>query len=317
MGAPFKRQLTYLTNEAPGLIPLTMTNSGDQTGFELIADEGGSPVLIDFINEHRNIAALGTTRSGKSLLLAGMMTQFLAEDYPIVCLDYPKPDGTSTFTDYAEFLRPRAAYFDIGRESNNLMEMPDLRHLSEEEQQERFEDYKSFLEGALVTMVLPTAQQDTMLEQTVRSLIGKALNNFFKDAEISHRYSEAQAEGLGTAAWALTPTLKDFLEFCTPEKLKIEADTGQIRGAQSQILLQLEYWLNSRIGRAIGRPSSFPTDAQLLVFALRNLSNENEAAVSFAECLLCCTPSRSSVHPNRSSLLMSLRFYLRLIRSLD
>jgi hypothetical protein len=279
LGAPFKRQLTYLTNEASGLIPLTVTNSGNQTGFELIADEGGSPVYIDFINEHRNIAALGTTRSGKSLLIAGMMTQFLAEGYPIVCLDYPKPDGTSTFTDYAAFLQPRAAYFDIGRESNNLMEMPDLRHLSEEEQQERFEDYKSFLEGALVTMVLPTAQQDAMLEQTVRSLIGKALHSFFKDAEISRRYLEAQADGLGSPAWALTPTLKDFLEFCTPEKLKIETDTGHIRSAQSQILLQLEYWLNSRIGRAIGRPSSFPTDAQLLVFALRNLSNENEAAV--------------------------------------
>lgn len=279
LGAPFKRQLTYLTNEAPGLIPLTLTNSGNQAGFELIADEGGSPVYIDFINEHRNIVVLGTTRSGKSVLVAGMMSQFLAENYPIVCLDYPKPDGTSTFTDYAEFLQPRAAYFDIGRESNNLMEMPDLRHLSEEEQQERFEDYKSFLEGALVTMVLPTAQQDAMLEQTVRSLIGKALNNFFKDTDISRRYAEAQTEGLGTAAWALTPTLKDFLEFCTPEKLKVETDTGQIRSAQSQILLQLEYWLNSRIGRAIGRPSSFPTDAQLLVFALRNLSNENEAAV--------------------------------------
>jgi hypothetical protein len=46
-----------------------------------------------------------------------------------------------------------------------------------------------------------------------------------------------------------------------------------------QIKLQLNYWLNSRIGKAIGRPSSFPTDAQLLVFALRNLSNENEAAI--------------------------------------
>jgi hypothetical protein len=279
LGAPFKRQLTYLTNEAPGLIPLTLTNPGNQTGFELIADEGGSPVLIDFIKEHRNIATFGTMRSGKSAIVAGMMTQFLAENHPIVCLDYPKPDGTSTFTDYAEFLKPRAAYFDIGRESNNLMEMPDLRHLSEEEQQERFEDYKSFLEGALVTMVLPTAQYDAMLEQTVRSLIGKALNNFFKDPDISRRYADAQAQGIGTAAWSLTPTLKDFLEFCTLGKLKIESDTGHIRSAQSQILLQLEYWLNSRIGRAIGRPSSFPTDAQLLVFALRNLSNENEAAV--------------------------------------
>jgi len=279
LGAPFKRQLTYLTNEAPGLIPLTLTNPGNRTGFELIADEGGSPVKIDFTNEHRNIAAFGTTRSGKSVLVSGMMTQFLSEGYPIVCLDYPKPDGTSTFSDYAEFLNPRAAYFDIGRQSNNLMEMPDLRHLPEEQQRERFEDYKGFLEGALVTMVLPTAQQDAMLEQTVRSLIGRALNNFFKDPSIRHRYDQALEDGFGSSAWAETPTLQDFLGFCTTESLNVDADTGQIRNAQSQILLQLEYWLNSRVGRAIGRPSSFPTDAQLIVFALRNLSNENEAAI--------------------------------------
>jgi hypothetical protein len=279
MGAPYKRQLTYLTSEAPGLMPLTLTNQGSSRGFELIADEGGSPVRINYIDEHRNVAVFGTTRSGKSVLVSGMMTQFMAEGYPIVCLDYPKPDGTSTFSDYAEFLKPRAAYFDIGKESNNLMEKPDLRHLSEIEQLERFEDFKSFLEGALVTMVLPTTQQDVLLEQTVRSLIGLALNRFFKDPHIHERYEAALSGGFGSEAWKRTPTLADFLVFCSPEQLKVETDTGLIRSAQSQIQLQLEYWLNSRVGKAIGRPSSFPTDAQLVVFALRNLSNENEAAI--------------------------------------
>ena len=78
MGAPFKRQLTYLTSEAPGLIPLTLTNQGSPTGFELIADEGGSPVRISYIEEHRNIAVFGTTRSGKSVAVAGMMSQFFS-----------------------------------------------------------------------------------------------------------------------------------------------------------------------------------------------------------------------------------------------
>ncbi|MBD2093046.1 hypothetical protein H6F67_24670 [Microcoleus sp. FACHB-1515] len=224
-------------------------------------------------------AIFGTTRSGKSVLVSGMMTQFLAEGYPIVCLDYPRQDGTSTFTDYADFLKPNAAYFDIRKESNNLMEMPDLRRLSEEQQQERFEDYRAFLEGALVTMVLPTTQQDVLLEQTVRSLIGRALTNFFKDDAIQRRYDAALEAGFGSAAWKQMPTLEDFLQFCTPEKLNVDSEIGLIRNAQSQIHLQLDYWLNSSIGRAIGRPSSFPTDVQLLVFALRGLSNENEAAV--------------------------------------
>lgn len=279
LGAPFKRQLTYLTNETPGFMPLTLTRSGNSRGFELIADEGGAPVRINFVQEHLNMAVFATTRAGKSVLISGMLTQFLAEGYPIVALDYPKPDGTSTFSDYAEFLKPRAAYFDIGKESNNLLEQPNLRYLPLEQQAERFEDYKSFLESALVTMTLPSAQEDAMLEQTVRSLIGRALILFFKDDDIQQRYEKALDGGFGSEAWKQTPTLKDFVAFCTVEKLGIEEASGLIRNAQSQIHLQLDYWLNSRIGKAIGRPSSFPTDAPLLVFALRNLSNENEAAI--------------------------------------
>lgn len=45
------------------------------------------------------------------------------------------------------------------------------------------------------------------------------------------------------------------------------------------IELQLRFWLSSRMGQAIAAPSSFPTDAHLLVFALRNLSNKENAAV--------------------------------------
>jgi hypothetical protein len=280
LGSPYNRQATYLSNEAPGLIPLTMTRQLSQQGFELIADEGGSPIRIDFINEHRNIACFGTTRSGKSVAISGMMSMFLAHSYPIVCLDYPKPDGTSTFTDYAKFLEPHAAYFDIGRESNNLMEMPNLEGLAAEEREERFQDYKAFLESALVTMVLPSTDGQVILEQTIRSLLGRALIRYFKNADIQARYQAAERGGYGSAAWDDTPTLHDFIQFCTHEMLDLENKAGaEIEAALGQIQLQLNYWLNSRIGRAISRPSSFPTDAQLLVFALRNLSNENEAAI--------------------------------------
>lgn len=280
LSKPFGRQLTYLTNEAPGLIPLTLTRSVSKHGFELIADEGGSPIHLDIIREHRNMAVFGTTRSGKSVLVSGILTEALAEGLPIVALDYPKPDGTSTFSDYAKFLKGRAAYFDVGKESNNLMEMPDLSGLDPEQQQERFDDYKAFLESAVVQMVLPTVQSDLLLEQTVRSLVGRALMNFFANESIQDRYQAANRAGFGTSQWQETPTLRDFIPFCLPDALEIGTDSAPlIRNAQSQIMLQLNYWLNSRVGRAIARPSSFPTDAQLLVFALRNLSNENEAAI--------------------------------------
>ncbi|MEM9817781.1 MAG: hypothetical protein AAF827_15440 [Cyanobacteria bacterium P01_D01_bin.6] len=279
LAAPYSRHQTYLSNEAAGLVPFTMTRQISKHGFELIADDGGSPIHIDFIKEHRNIACFGTTRSGKSVAVSGMLSRFLASGYPIVCLDYPKPDGTSTFTDYAKFLEPHAAYFDIGTESNNLLEMPNLAGLSEAEREERFEDYKAFLESALVTMVLPNSEGQVLLEQTIRSLIGRALTKFFADESILGRYRAAEVGGFGSDAWQETPTLKDFMGFCSLEALDIDKAGPDINAAANQIMLQLDYWLHSRIGRAIGRPSSFPTDAQLLVFALRNLSNENEAAI--------------------------------------
>ncbi|MEO1144135.1 MAG: hypothetical protein AAFY26_00835 [Cyanobacteria bacterium J06638_22] len=280
LSKPFGRTMTYLTNEAPGLLPVTKTRTVSRKGFELIADEGSSPVLLDIIHEHRNMAVFGTTRSGKSVIVSGLLTQALAEGLPIVALDYPKPDGTSTFSDYTKFLKDRGAYFDVGRESNNLMEMPNLSNLEPEQANERFEDYKAFLESAIVQMVLPSQIQDNaLLEQTVRSLIGRALTKFFDDPDIQQRYREAETQGFGSDAWSHIPTLQDFERFCSLEALELEDEEGLIRHAQSQITLQLDYWLNSRIGKAIARPSSFPTDAQLLVFALRNLSNESEAAI--------------------------------------
>ena len=277
LSSPFNRRSLLLTDESLGFTPITMTKPGSKTGFELIADEGGAPVKIDFIKSHRNIAVFGTTRSGKSVIVSGMLTQALAANIPVVALDYPKPDGTSTFTDYTKFLGQ--AYFDILKESNNLFEIPDLRGVELEEQQERFQDYRAFLESALVTMVLPESEGKVVLEQTVRSLVGKALTEFFENDSIVDRYNKALEGGFGSPAWKETPTLTDYIKFCENVDLEALGGGGTLQEAQAQILLQLKYWQGSRVGKAIGNPSSFPTDVSLLVFALRNLSNQSEAAI--------------------------------------
>ena len=41
METPFGRRQLYLTGEAPGLMPLVVTQPCDRSGFELIAEEGG------------------------------------------------------------------------------------------------------------------------------------------------------------------------------------------------------------------------------------------------------------------------------------
>ncbi|HEY9803544.1 MAG TPA: hypothetical protein V6D25_24585 [Leptolyngbyaceae cyanobacterium] len=276
---PFNRRQLYLTSEVPGLMPLVITKAGDKHGFELIAEEGGTPVQLDMFNQHKNLALFATTRAGKSVLVSGILTQALAHGIPVVALDFPKPDGTSTFTDYAHFMEGNGAYFDISKQSNNLFEQPDLRSLNPEQQRDRLLDYTGFLESALMTMVLGSSADNQLLAQTVRSLLNLALGAFFADHGIQERYRMAIAGGFGSPEWQKTPTLNDFLHFCSPEHLQLDSVSGRVEDALSQIHLRLRFWLSSRVGQSISAPSSFPTDAQLLVFALRNLSDNEDAAV--------------------------------------
>ncbi|MDY7013979.1 MAG: hypothetical protein SVX43_10365, partial [Cyanobacteriota bacterium] len=283
LAKPFERRSFYLTREAPGLMPLVKTKTVDRQGFELIAEEGGTPVYLDLYSQHRNLALFGTTRSGKSVLAAGLITTALAEGMPVVAMDYPKPDGSSTFSDYARFLGERGAYFDIGRESSNLFELPNLRGLERQIQSERLEDYKGFLSECLLTMVMGKDGAITpelrRLADTVRSILGIAIDSFFRDDLIADRYAAAYKQGFGSSEWQDMPTLADFIGFCSVERLNLKAIAGDVKAGLEQVQLRLKYWLSTRVGKAISRPSTFRTDAQLLVFALRNLSNEADAAI--------------------------------------
>ncbi|MEC4804073.1 MAG: hypothetical protein SAJ12_10715 [Jaaginema sp. PMC 1079.18] len=283
LAKPFERRNFYLTQEAPGLMPLVKTKTVDSQGFELIAEEGGTPIYLDLYSQHRNLALFGTTRSGKSVLAAGLITTALAEGMPVVAMDYPKPDGSSTFSDYTRFLGEKGAYFDIGRESSNLFELPNLRGLEPKQQTERLEDYKSFLGECLLTMVMGKDGAITAelrrLADTVRSILGIAIDSFFRDDLIADRYAAAYQQGFGSAEWQDMPTLKDFVGFCSVERLNLSVIAGDIKAGFEQVQLRLKYWLSTRVGKAISQPSTFRTDAQFLVFALRNLSNEADAAI--------------------------------------
>jgi hypothetical protein len=91
LARPFNRRQVYLSSEVIGLLPLIKPRAIDKTGLELIAAEGGTPLFIDFCTKHRNLCLFGTTRSGKSVIASGLLTQALAHGMPVVAMDYPKP----------------------------------------------------------------------------------------------------------------------------------------------------------------------------------------------------------------------------------
>ena len=285
LSKPFNRRLLYLTGEAPGLMPLVCPNPIDKGGFELIAEEGGVPLFIDPFTQHRNVAFFGTTRSGKSVALAGILTHGLARNIPTIIMDFPPSDASSTFKDWTAFLG--GAYFDIGKECNNLFEMPDLSTFNEKERQERLSDYIDFLESALMTMVFGGGEaltsDDRLFRQSLRSMLGPAIRNFFASSAIVARYEASRLGGLNSEAWQSTPTLIDFLEFFKTEGVAGLSDAARedpttVR-AVNHIERQLTFWINSRVGSAISKPSTFRTDSLLLVFALRGLSDAEDAAI--------------------------------------
>lgn len=139
-----------------------------------------------------------------------------------------------------------------------------------------------------MTMVFGAGQHnlsssERQLRQLIRSLLVPVINSFFEDERIKCRYALAISDGFGTDAWSQMPTLSDFLDyFLVSGRSEVRADLAdseQIDQAINQIVVQLRFWLNSRIGHAISRPSTFRSDARLLVFALRNLSEAEDAAI--------------------------------------
>jgi hypothetical protein len=285
LSTPFDRRLIYLTGEAPAFMSVVQPIPIDKQGLELVTDEGGVPLHLDLYQQHRNIALFATTRAGKSVMVSGMLVPALAQDIPVIIMDFPPSDAASTFKDFTNYVG--GAYFDIGKESNNLFEIPDLSNFSPQEQKERLVDYKEFLATALMMMVFGAGEaqttSDRMLKQAIRSVLVPAIDRFLERDDILERYELARLDGRGTDAWDNTPTLVTFLEFFEEHGLEglptqVLTDTNT-ELAVNQIKRQLQFWISSRVGKAIARPSTFDTDNKLLVFALRGLSDGDDAAV--------------------------------------
>ncbi len=289
LAKPHDRRDKYLSQHVTGMMPVIVPRKLHQEGIHFLTREGGAPVYLNLFTQAAHLAVFATTRGGKSVLLADVIMQFFLRQIPVVAFDFPKPtDGSSTFSDLVTLLGQlgsSAAYNDTGSCSNNLLELPDFRFETDPKAfQERMHTILNFQEEAILTIVMGDVQ-DAHLEQQCQSLINQSLGAFHRDPQIRQRYQAAIAAGYGTPDHERTPTLWDYLHFSEQwlqdymHHHDLTASVG-VREAAGYILNQLRGALNSKLGRAIAQPSSFRTDVQLLVFALRGLSSNREAAVA-------------------------------------
>lgn len=273
---PYDRRFNCLTSEVSGFIPIVKPSSPDKTGFELIASEGNQPIFLDVYSSVKHVGAFATTRAGKSVLVSGMLTHALAAGMPVSILDYPRADGTGTFSEFVPLLG--GAYFNISTECLNLFELPNLKAFDKKAQDDKLADFQDSILDIL-QMIILGSKSDGKNEQEVRAILVLAMKAFFGDIQIQRRYAAASSDGFGSVAWKKIPTLQDYLTFCTLGRLPMSTPTKKLLEAIETINLRLSSFINTKIGKAFSSPSTFKCDAQLFAIALANLGNQEDALI--------------------------------------
>lgn len=270
--ALYDRTLTFGCDEAM-FAPWFKTGSRDTKGVEFLSETGES-IFVDLfdVGNPLNMALFASTRSGKSVLVGSFLLQALANDIPIIALDYPKADGSSTFSAFTKMMGKDGAYYDISEESNNIFQQPDYSQIDPE----RVVHHKAHFLASLkqVTLSIVGSSGDNTLDNNVKTLLMPLVNEFLAKEGIQERYRLANEKGLGSDEWANTPTLHDF-----NKSVPFESDSEDTKRAYDYIHRRLDYWLKSEIADAIAKPSSFEADAKLIVFALTNIGDDEDAAI--------------------------------------
>lgn len=267
------KRLIYPLDESLGMFPVVSTNTPDRSGVEFISADGSS-VFVEMcdVNRPQNMALFGYTRAGKSVLVASFLLQALATGTPITAIDYPKGDGTSTFTSMTKIVG--GAYFNIAEQQNNLFEMPDLRGIPTKKLKTHLATWRASLKGIVLSLIGESG--DRKLDGQVKAVVARLLRDFLADPQIQARYKAAIEGGIDSEAWQQTPTLETFRDFVS--QFNPEGNTLKEQ-ALEWIDLRLDFWLASDIAHAIAKPSSIKTDSQLIVFALTNVEEDEEAAI--------------------------------------
>jgi len=290
-----ERRLTLDTETIAGILPLTVPRDIDQKGVELLTERGGKPIFIDlFYNQISRALIMGESGSGKSVLGWRFATEALANNIPVVGMDISS-GGNSTFKTAIELLGDQGAYYDISEGSSNLLEPPDLRKFPKAERERRMESWKEFIRKALVAIAMGKIH-NPHLAQRVDSILLRMLDFYLKDPEIVARYNQAFENGWQSSQWQQMPTFQDLLRFCSKERLNLKSFEDLDKLAMNQILSQGNALLTSRLGKAIGRPSTFSPEPAVKFFALSGLSNEQDAYLMAINAHTACIRNALS-HP--------------------
>ncbi|EDX82533.1 hypothetical protein S7335_1237 [Synechococcus sp. PCC 7335] len=283
--SPYDRTRSFNVSSIPAFLPIVKATSPDTKGLEFVTEDEGTPFYLDIINVQRHILFLAKTRAGKSVLFSFILLIAMCSQVPMVVVDYPKEDGNSTFGPIAKLAGEHGAYLNIAEEANNFLELPDLSAFSGEALENRMIATKDYvLDLLMIIMFGPNASDGDQEKRTARDILSNLMNRFYRMPDINRRFQAAIGAKIGSPEWRDVPTLHDFTKLCTESTLKEFTETVAPEHIKliNEIRLRYSAFVETTVGRSLSQPTSIPRDANLLVFAFKGISSNDDAAVLMA-----------------------------------
>jgi hypothetical protein len=273
-------RLTLDTESIRSLLPLIRPRDIHNQGVEFINTEGGYPIYIDLVEQCLRGIITGTTGSGKTIMAFAHIKQALySEDRACIGFDM-SGEGEGTLKPIVELLGEQGAYINLVEQSYNVLQPPDLRKHNPKVRERRRKIWLESRKKIITSFAIGSNPHNKINTDIISSIVTLALEAFISDVDIIRRYNAALDQGWKSPEWQEIPVLKDFLSFCTKDKLDLSDFGSQQVEALDLIVTNINAKLvDPNIGDCISKPSTVSPYAKLQFFGLSGLSDDNNAYV--------------------------------------
>ena len=291
----YNRRHQYWTDATVCLLPLNFESTIATKGLCLISNKGGNPLHLNLYTKMpQHMAILGTTGSGKSVLMQGGVTIALGYGLDVTIIDKTRGDGTGTFDAITKFVG--GAYFNTMKESNNLFENVNPKEIANWSKREAANKiFRRFLKTALKSLVIDPTEPKGKI-RNYKTVLTNSLEKFFRDETIQRRYEAAHEAGIGSGIWQDMPTMKDFLVYLGDDYQDLDASEAII-AATRDIRYHLRVLVESPTGRLIATPSTFDNSNRLVVYGIGDVEEDEMTPIALSA---FSAAIRKSLRSNRS-----------------
>jgi hypothetical protein len=274
----WNRQIEDFTGPCASFVPIISDSSVNKEGVEFHSEYGNSPFYVptfpDDVVHHK--ITLGESGSGKSLRAIADVVDAYKKDIRTFIIDATQGQ-VATFKPVCDALG--GSFFDSRKECFNLLQGVDFRGIDDPENRDYALDLLLDQWKATISSLAMGSRLSPDLKADYVDLTAMLLRAWFADDNIRQRYDKAYDGGFGSEGWQQIPTLRDFLDLATLDRLPSQAQTEKLEQLLEEYRSRLAAFIAGTAGDRISRPSTFDIDSPIVVCALGAINDMSEADV--------------------------------------